>query len=314
MQNIAKEAFYEIRGTLEEQAPLGEAGWFRCGGRAQLLFKPADEEDLSCFLEQLPKGTPVNVFGMLSNTIIRDGGLPGVTVRLGKGFAQIEEEDGFIVRAGAMALDSSVAQFACREAIAGLAFFCGIPGTVGGAVKMNAGCYGSETIDVLQEARVLYRNGTIHELGADQLGLSYRHSNLPDEAIVLGARFKGSQGTSEEIRSHMQQIKERRNQTQPLRERTGGSTFANPDADELERAGLPAGTKVWQLIERANCRGLQIGGAQMSEKHCNFMINTGKACAEDLESLGEEVRRRVFEQTGIKLRWEIKRVGERIDV
>lgn len=310
MTNTAKKisTLPQVRGEYRENAALGAVGWFRCGGSAELLFKPADREDLRAFLAGY-KGD-INIFGVLSNTIIRDGGIKGVTIRLGKEFAGIEVLPGSRIKAGALALDASVAKAAAEAGIAGLEFFSGIPGTIGGALRMNAGCYGSETKDVLIEAEALDRAGNIHALTPAQMGMSYRHNDLPETFIFTAAIFQGQPGDPEKIAAHMAEIKTKRESTQPIREKTGGSTFANPSAEEIAAANLPEGTKVWQLIDRAKCRGLTLGGAIMSEKHCNFMINTGTARAADLENLGEDVRRRVYEDCGITLRWEIKRVGE----
>lgn len=318
-----------VRGEYRDNAPLGAVGWFRAGGAADVLFKPADRDDLRAFLAG-HKGS-VNIFGVLSNTIVRDGGMRGITVRLGKEFAAIEVLPGHRIRAGALALDANVAKVAAAAGIAGLEFFSGIPGTIGGALRMNAGCYGTETKDVLIEAEALDRagNGRIFSSchpeakpkdpafkgrsfadAQDDMNLSYRHNSLSDDHIFTGAIFQGRPGDPEKIAAHMAEIRAKREASQPIREKTGGSTFANPSPDDIARANLPEGTKVWQLIDRAGCRGLRLGGALMSELHCNFMINTGTATAADLENLGEEVRRRVYENSGITLRWEIKRVGE----
>jgi UDP-N-acetylmuramate dehydrogenase len=349
-----------VRGEYRENAPLGAVGWFRAGGTADVLFKPADKEDLQQFLAGYipspavacaPAPSPVgrgrgpceagegegkkdiSIFGVLSNTIVRDGGMRGVTVRLGKEFTNIEVLPGNRIRAGALALDARVAKAAAEVGISGLEFFSGIPGTIGGALRMNAGCYGTETKDVLIEAEALDRVGNIHHFtschpegaqrlkdpafkgrsfaGAqDDMNLSYRHNDLSPDYIFTAAIFQGQPGDPEKIAAHMTEIKTRREASQPIREKTGGSTFANPTTEEIAAANLPEGTKVWQLIDRAKCRGLTLGGAVMSEKHCNFMINTGTATAADLENLGEEVRRRVYEDCGITLKWEIKRVGE----
>jgi len=300
-----------IRGRYTENAPLGAVGWFRCGGTADILFKPADADDLRAFLTACPQNLPVHVFGVLSNTIIRDGGLRGVTIRLGKEFASVEALPGHRIRVGALALDASVAKAAAAAGVAGLEFFSGIPGTIGGALRMNAGCYGTETKDVLIEAEALDRNGALHKLTPSEMGMAYRHTTTPDDYIFTNAVFQGRAGDPDDITAQMKEIKEKREGSQPIREKTGGSTFANPSATELSQAGLPADTKVWQLIDRAGGRGLTIGGAMMSEKHCNFMINTGDAIAADLENLGEEVRRRVAQDSGITLRWEIRRLGDK---
>lgn len=314
-----------VRGRYTENAPLGMTGWFKCGGTADVLFKPADLEDLQDFLRQTAPdrgadvaspvcyaggsgAVPVHVFGALSNTIIRDGGVPGVVIRLGREFAGIET-DGETVTAGALALDANVAQVAAEAGIGGLEFFSGIPGTIGGALRMNAGCYGSETKDVLVEARAVDRNGTLHTLTPEDMHMTYRHIGVPDDFIFIGATFKGKKDNAANVLAWMAEIKAKREGSQPIREKTGGSTFANPSAEEIAKAGLPEGTKVWQIIDQVGGRGLSIGGALMSEKHCNFMINSGSARAADLENLGEEIRKRVGDRFGISLRWEIKRIG-----
>lgn len=299
-----------VRGRYTENAPLGAVGWLKAGGTAEVLFKPADQEDLASFMASCPADIPVSVFGALSNTIIRDGGVKGVVIRLGREFAGIEVLENHRIKAGALALDGNIARAAAKAGIAGLEFFSGIPGTIGGALRMNAGCYGTETKDVLLHAEAIDRQGNVHVLTPEDMGMRYRHTDTPADYIFLSATFQGLPGDPEEVQAHIRAIKDKREESQPIREKTGGSTFANPDPEDIAKAGLPEGTKVWQLIDRAGCRGLMVGGAQMSEKHCNFMINTGTATAADLENLGEEVRRRVFENCGIKLRWEIRRVGE----
>lgn len=300
-----------LRGRIAENAPLGAVGWFRAGGTADRLFRPADERDLCAFLSAVPEGEDVLALGVLSNTIVRDGGVRGNVLRLGREFAGIEILDGARIRAGAAALDASVAKAAAQAGIAGLEFYSGIPGTVGGALRMNAGCYGTETKDVLVEAYAVDRGGNRHILTPAQLGMAYRHTNAPPGMVFTGAVFQGTEDDPALIETRMADIRQRRESSQPIREKTGGSTFANPSADDLARAGLPSDTKVWQLIDRAGCRGLRKGGAVMSEKHCNFMINEGAATAADLEDLGEEVRRRVADMSGIGLRWEIRRIGDR---
>ena len=304
----------QARGRITYDAKLGSVGWFRAGGNADVLFKPEDEDDLAFFLSALPPEIPVHVFGVLSNTIIRDAGLRGVVIRLGRSFADIEvagdKGDGMI-RAGALALDAGVAKVAAQAGIKNLEFYSGIPGSIGGALRMNAGCYGRETKDVLVEAYGLDRMGRKHVFTPEQMQMEYRHTGTPDDIIFTGALFRGERGDTEEILKDMAAIRERREASQPIREKTGGSTFANPDIDDLDCAGLDRATKVWELIDGAGCRGLMSGGAQMSEKHCNFMINTGTATGTDLENLGEEVRRRVYEKYGIMLRWEIRRIGDR---
>lgn len=297
-----------VRGRYTENAPLGAKGWFRCGGAAEVLFKPADQDDLQHFLQHCPSDTPVHIFGALSNTIIRDGGLKGVTIRLSRQFAGIEIQDDLIT-AGALALDANVANFAAEHGLGGLEFLSGIPGTIGGALKMNAGCYGVETKDVLVEATLLDRSGAIKMVEPQDLDMQYRHTNI-DEGIVLSATFKGTPEDAQTVKDRIAAIKAQREDSQPVREKTGGSTFANPSLDDLKAAGLPEDTKVWKLIDSVGGRGLMVGGAQMSEKHCNFMINTDDATAADLENLGEELRARVLEKHGITLRWEIRRMGE----
>ena len=299
----------KVRGRYTENAPLGAKGWFRCGGTAEVLFKPADLEDLQMFMQGCPKDIPIYVFGALSNTIIRDGGLKGVTVRLGREFSKIEV-DGDKITAGALALDANVANVAAENGIGGLEFLSGIPGTVGGAVKMNAGCYGTETKDVMVEAVILNRDGSLVTVKPEDLDMTYRHTSLTDGQIVISATFKGVKENAEDVKQRITDIKEKREQSQPIREKTGGSTFANPSADDLAKANITESTKVWQLIDEAGGRGLKVGGAQMSVKHCNFMLNTDNATASDLEALGEQVRKNVADTHNIALRWEIRRMGE----
>ncbi len=296
-----------LRGKIVENAPLGEKGWFKCGGTAEKFFKPADLEDLQGFIQDYDR--PVHIFGALSNTIIRDGGLSGVTIRLGRDFSEIKALSDFRIKVGALALDANVSKVAADNGIGGLEFLSGIPGTIGGALRMNAGCYGREVKDVLVECDVMDAAGGIHTLKPDDMGLGYRHNSLPAESIFLNATLIGEGGASEAIHKKIEEIKQKREESQPLREKTGGSTFANPTMDDLAIGGLPPNTKVWELIDQIGGRGLSLGGAKMSEKHCNFMINQDNATATDLEKLGEEIRRRVHETFGIKLRWEIKILG-----
>lgn len=298
-----------VRGRYTEKAPLGTQGWFRTGGAAEILFKPADRADLIDFLEACPLEIPVTTLGVMSNTIVRDGGIPGVVIRLGRDFAGIEAEGACMIRAGAAALDVNVADFSARQGIAGLEFLSGIPGTIGGALRMNAGAYGGETVGILIEAELVDRHGVLRRVTPRDLGMAYRHTDVPDESLFIGALFQGCEGIPETIEARIAEIRERRASTQPIKAQTGGSTFANPTLTELAAAGIPPETKAWQLIDRVGGRGLRQGGAQMSELHANFMINTGTATAGDLEGLGEEIRRRVREKFGIELRWEIKRVG-----
>ncbi len=299
----------KIRGRYSENVTLGEKGWFRCGGTADVVFKPADREDLQDFLKRLDSSIPVYIFGAMSNCIIHDGGVRGVVVRLGRDFSGIQVDDDKVT-AGALALDANVANIAAEYGLGGLEFLSGIPGSIGGALKMNAGCYGVETKDVLINCEAIDRAGNMHTLTPDQMGMSYRHTEVPDDYIFLSAAFQGKKETAREVKARIAKIKEKREQSQPIREKTGGSTFANPSVETLSQAGLAEDTKVWQLIDQVGGRGLMIGGAQMSEKHCNFMINTGTARASDLEALGEEIRTRVLDKFGITLRWEIKRMGE----
>lgn len=303
-----RDALRAARGKVTENAPLGAAGWFGCGGAAEILFRPDDREDLAAFLEA-SGDAPLTVLGALSNTIVRDGGVSGVTIRPGKGFTKIEVLEDGLIRAGAAALDGTLARLAAERGISGLSFFSGIPGSIGGALRMNAGCYGFETKDVLVEATALDRQGRAHILTPEQMGMSYRHTEVPEDFIFVEALFRGTPAAPENILAQMENIRRKREESQPLREKTGGSTFANPSAEELGIAGLPPDVKVWQLIDRVGGRGLRHGGAVMSEKHCNFMINTGTATASDLETLGEEIRRRVSEVFGISLRWEIRIIG-----
>ncbi|MDY0008365.1 MAG: UDP-N-acetylmuramate dehydrogenase [Bdellovibrionales bacterium] len=286
-----------VRGRLTENAAIGHMTWFGVGGPAEVLFKPEDKDDLAQFIAACPADIPVTVLGVASNLIVRDGGIPGVVIRMGREFAQIAAED-TVVTAGAAALDINVALTAAKHHIAGLEFLSGIPGTIGGALRMNAGAYGGETKDVLRHADVLLRDGSIKTMTGAEMGLTYRHNDLPDDVIFLSATFDGQKGVQADIESRMDDIKTKRGETQPIKTKTGGSTFANPE-----------GHKAWQLVDSAGCRGLQIGGAQVSELHCNFLLNTGGATAADIERLGEEVRKRVAENSGVMLRWEIKRIG-----
>lgn len=289
-----------VRGRLTENAPLAGITWFRVGGPAEVMFRPADRDDLLAFLADKPADVAVTVLGVGSNLLIRDDGVPGVVIRLGRGFANIDA-DGTRIVAGAAALDVNVAQTAAETGIGGLEFLSGVPGTIGGAMRMNAGAYGRELVDVLIEGEVVDTNGTVRRLNRDDFGFSYRHCALPEETIFLAATLEGSTDTRDAILERMATIRQRREESQPIRTRTGGSTFANP------RDG--SGRKAWELIDQAGCRGLKIGGAQVSEKHTNFLINTGTATAADLEALGEEVRRRVRDKFGITLEWEIRRIG-----
>jgi UDP-N-acetylmuramate dehydrogenase len=286
-----------VRGRLGANAPLDKLTWFRVGGPADILFRPADAADLADFLERLARATPVTVIGVGSNLILRDGGLAGVTIRLGRGLAGVAVE-GEEIRAGAGALGPEVARAAAAAGVEGLEFLCGIPGSIGGALRMNAGAYGSEIKDRLVAATALDREGRRQHLTAADMGLSYRHSSVDPRWIFVAARFRGRAGGRAEIDARMAEIKRAREATQPIRTRTGGSTFLNPPGDSA-----------WRLIDAAGCRGLALGGAMVSEKHANFLINTGRATAGELEALGDAVRRRVHAAFGIWLEWEIQRLG-----
>ncbi len=288
-----------LRGRVSANVPLAPYTWFRVGGPAEVLFSPADEEDLAAFLAAQPRGVPVTVIGVGSNLIVRDGGIPGVVIRLGgKGFGAIETTDDLRVVAGAAALDAQVARAAAEARVDGLAFLRGVPGSIGGALRMNAGAHGGETGDCLVEARGVDRAGTIHVFDNAAMGFSYRHSEAPDDMIFTRAVFRGRRGDPETIRAEMERITAAREASQPIREKTGGSTFKNPP-----------GHKAWQLVDAAGCRGLVVGDAEVSPMHCNFLINRGAATAADIEALGEEVRRRVKDTSGVELEWEIKRLG-----
>ena len=300
-KNMLIEKLPKVRGRLTPNAPLGHLTWFGVGGPAEVLFKPHDRDDLVEFIKNCPLHVPITVMGVASNLIVRDGGIPGVVIRMGREFATIENRDGNIY-AGSAAIDMNVALFSATQSIAGLEFLSGIPGTIGGALRMNAGAYGTETKDVLISADVMLRDGTVKTLTTAEMDMSYRHNGIGTDTIFLGGLFKGTAGDKDAIEQKMADIKNKRSESQPIRTKTGGSTFANPDNE-----------KAWQLIDNAGCRGLKIGNAQVSEMHCNFLLNTGDATAADVERLGEEVRKRVYAQSGIMLRWEIKRVGIPLD-
>jgi UDP-N-acetylmuramate dehydrogenase len=293
-----KAAMPDLRGRLLANEQLGPLTWFRVGGQAQILFTPADEDDLAYFLAKLPNEIPVYVVGVGSNLIVRDGGMPGVVIRLSlRGFGETSVE-GDIVRAGTAALDKRVAETAAAANIGGLEFYFGIPGTIGGALRMNAGANGGETKDVLIEATGVGRDGTKHSFSNADMKFVYRNSGVDSAIVFTSARFRGTVAAPETIRARMAEVQNHRETAQPIREKTGGSTFKNPP-----------GRSAWKLIDAAGCRGLRVGGAQVSEMHCNFLINTGDATGNDIETLGETVRARVKENSGIKLQWEIKRIG-----
>jgi UDP-N-acetylmuramate dehydrogenase len=287
-----------VRGSLLRDAPLKDLVWFRAGGPAEVLFRPADADDLAAFIAAKPADLRVSVIGVGSNLLVRDGGIPGAVVRLSSAFGKVET-DGLRVRAGAAALDGAVARAAADAGIAGLEFLRGVPGTIGGALKMNAGCYGREIKDIFVEATAIDGKGNKIRLSATDMAFEYRKAKgASDDLIFIEAVFEGTKDDPAAIRARMEELSANREASQPIKSKTGGSTFKNPP-----------GHKAWQLVDDAGCRGLKIGGAQVSEKHTNFLINTGDATASDLEALGEEVRRRVKEKSGVTLEWEIKRVG-----
>ncbi len=289
-----------LRGRLTADAPLAPFTWFRVGGPAEVLFSPADEDDLAYLLTNLPRAIPVTVIGLGSNLIIRDGGIRGVVIRLGgKAFGAIETTADCRVIAGAAALDAQVARAAAEAGIDGLAFLRGVPGSLGGALRMNAGAHGGEMREIFFEARGIDRGGELRLFGPAEMGFSYRHSEAPDDVIFTCAVLRGRPGERAEIVAEMERITAAREASQPIRDKTGGSTFKNPP-----------GQKAWQLIDAAGCRGLRLGDAQVSTLHCNFLINRGAAAAADIEALGEDVRRRVKAASGVELEWEIKGVGE----
>jgi UDP-N-acetylmuramate dehydrogenase len=293
-----KAAMPTLRGRLLANESLAPLTWFRVGGPAQVLFTPADEDDLGYFLKHLPGELAVHVVGVGSNLIVRDGGMPGVVIRLSpRGFGDTATQ-GNIVAAGAAALDKRVAETAAAANLAGLEFYFGIPGTIGGALRMNAGANGAETKDVLIEACGLDRKGNRHRFANADMKFAYRNSGVDASIIFTSARFQGRPTAVEEIRARMEEVQQHRENAQPIREKTGGSTFKNPPGDSA-----------WKLIDAAGCRGLRVGGAQVSEMHCNFLINTGNATGHDIETLGETVRERVKQNSGIELHWEIKRIG-----
>ena len=311
--SIASLPLPDVRGQVLRNASLAPYTWFRVGGLADVLFLPKDAEDLAGFLAELPAEVPVTVLGVGSNTIVRDGGVGGVVVRLaGKAWGGIHQSGDLEIEAGAGALDLSVARFAAKSGVAGLGFLSGIPGTLGGAIRTNAGCYGRELKDIAVSVDGLNRageavhfQGTLEELGLKKIAFDYRHTDFPSDIIVTKLTLRGTEPASaEDLVAEIETLQARRKDTQPIREKTGGSTFANPDPP-----GTPEARSSWKLIDAAGCRGLRVGGAMVSEKHCNFLINADDASAADLEALGELVRARVLSETGVKLRWEIRRIG-----
>ena len=293
-----KSAMPELRGRLLANQRLAELTWFRVGGPAQVLFTPADENDLAYFLKNLPENLPVYVVGVGSNLIVRDRGMFGVVIRLSPRAFGETSVDGDVVTAGAAALDKRVAETAAAADVAGLEFYFGIPGTIGGALRMNAGANGAETKDVLLDATGIDRNGNVHTFSNADMKFVYRNCGVDPSVIFTSARFRGTPAAPEVIRARMNEVQTHREFAQPIREKTGGSTFQNPP-----------GNSAWKLIDAAGCRGLRLGGAQVSDMHCNFLINTGNATAHDIEMLGETVRERVKQSSGIELHWEIKRIG-----
>ena len=298
LTNDLKARLPDLKGRLAANVPLADITWFRVGGPAQVLFTPADEADLAYFLKQAPSELPVTVIGLGSNLLVRDGGVPGIVIRLGRGFSNVAAEPNHRVRAGTAVPDVKVARAAADAGIAGLAFYRGIPGSVGGALRMNAGAHGRETKEVLVSARAVDRQGSVHALSLADMGFSYRHCSVPDDFILTEALFAGTPGDPAAILREMDDVADYREKNQPIRERTGGSTFKNPP-----------GYSAWKLIDEAGCRGLRVGGAKVSDMHCNFLINKRGATAEDIERLGETVRARVKARSAISLQWEIIRLG-----
>ncbi len=288
----------QVEGHYRSNVDLAPITWFRSGGKAEFFFKPLDTEDLKTFLRNKSVEMPHFVLGVGSNIIVRDGGIPGVVVRLNKGFNNIALHGGYL-DVGAGVLDSTVAKIAAMEGLRELAFLSGIPGTIGGALRMNAGCYGSEIKDILEAAFALDSHGKLHTLTIDDMGLGYRRCSIPSDWIFVGARFRAKSSNKQAVQSYIKEIMNNRESSQPIRSKTGGSTFANP-----------VGQKAWELIDQSGCRGLRVGGAMVSEKHCNFLINHDNATSSDLESLGEIVRKKVLESTGVELCWEIHRIGK----
>ncbi len=288
----------DLRGRMIANAPMADITWFRVGGPAQVLFSPADEADLAYFLQRLPDGVPINVAGLGSNLLVRDGGVPGIVIRLGRGFSEIKVEAGQRLRAGTAVPDVKVARAAVEAGIAGLAFYRGIPGSIGGALRMNAGAHGCETKDVLTSARAVDLDGNIHILSQADMDFTYRHCGVQDGWIFTEATYQGTPGNPPDILKEMDEVADYREKNQPIKERTGGSTFKNPP-----------GNSAWKLIDEAGCRGFRVGGAKVSDMHCNFLINDSQASGEDVERLGETVRARVKANSGVTLNWEIIRLG-----
>lgn len=294
------EFFQGLNGKLERDAPIGARSWFRCGGTADYLYTPSDESDLASLLARLPVDVPVTIIGGMANTIIRDGGVRGVTLQLGKAFAPVDV-DGDLMRVGAGALNGTVASMAAKAGLGGFEFFSGIPGTIGGAVSMNAGAYGREVKDCLVSVQGVTRAGEVISLAPEDLNMTYRRGNIPDGVVVTSALFKGWQDDKEAVKQRLKDIKQRRNATQPIRDNTGGSTFANPSES----------LRAWQVVDQVGGRDLKIGGASMSDMHANFMVNEGTATAQDLEALGDEIIARAQRDMDVALHWEVRRIGEK---
>ena len=294
-----------VRGVIKENVPLAPYTWLRVGGAADVFFMPKDEADLANFLSSTPDSVPVHILGAASNTLVRDGGVEGVVIRLGPAFGQIEKLSEVRLRAGAAVLDKKLANFSAKEGIGGLEFFAGIPGSIGGALRMNAGCYGGETKDVVKTIHALDRSGRLQIMDVSEMDYAYRHCGAPEEFIFVAAEFEGVVDEPSTAQARITDITNRREESQPIREKTGGSTFKNPDQTQS------GGRGAWQVIDAAGGRGFRVGGAQMSEKHCNFMINTGDATAADLETLGDTIREKVKVNEGVDLHWEVKRIGRK---
>jgi len=292
-----------VRGMMKENVPLAPYTWLRVGGAADVFFMPKDEADLAHFLSSTPHSVPVHILGAASNTLVRDGGVEGVVIRLGPAFGQIEKLSPTGLRAGAAVLDKKLANFSARQGIGGLEFLAGIPGSIGGALRMNAGCYGGETKDVVKTIHALDRTGRLQIMDVSEMDYAYRHCGAPEELIFVAAEFEGVVDEPSAVKARITEITNRREESQPIREKTGGSTFKNPDQTQS------GGRGAWQVIDAAGGRGFRVGGAQMSEKHCNFMINTGDATAADLETLGDTIREKVKASEGVDLHWEVKRIG-----
>lgn len=314
MNTVIKQPYkvniYDYDGTFTEDVDLGAQSWFRCGGKADLVFEPHDITDLAVFLKNYPADEPLTVIGGMANTIVRDGGIRGVVIKLNKEFSDIQVQ-GNKIMAGASALNGTVASAAAKAGIGGLEFLSGIPGTVGGALRMNAGAYGAEVADVLVGAMAIARDGRNLPLMRDDMDMRYRYCGVEEGAVFVAGVFEGTFEDKAIVRKRLKEIKSKRQSTQPISEKTGGSTFANPSEEDLKAAGLPGDTKAWQLVERVGGRDLQIGGARMSDKHMNFMINAGQATAKDLEALGDELIKRVHNDCGLTLHWEIRRIGDK---